>query len=222
MEPLFRNILPVILILLMLPPFRLAAAEPAEGGWIRVDGIVATIDGIPILRSDVLMEEDFGLLEAAVNGGKGFLGLMEPYLNRLLIMRELDDLGGFRLAEGEAEDAFAGYLAGAGGPRVLEEKMRRWGIEEGDVFGRFKEAFLASLYTESRIRFLVKVVPSDIERAYAEDPGRWGNVGLFEAWENIKSDLVGESFEMEKERWLSSLKKRYHLSISTPEEDPIP
>ena len=195
MEPLFRNILPVILILLMLPPFRLAAAEPAEGGWIRVDGIVATIDGIPILRSDVLMEEDFGLL---------------------------DDLGGFRLAEGEAEDAFAGYLAGAGGPRVLEEKMRRWGIEEGDVFGRFKEAFLASLYTESRIRFLVKVVPSDIERAYAEDPGRWGNVGLFEAWENIKSDLVGESFEMEKERWLSSLKKRYRLSISTPEEDPIP
>ena len=216
----FRNMLPVPFILLMLFPVGSVVAGPAEGDWALIDGIVATIDGIPVLRSDVLMEKDFGLLEAA-DGGKGFLGLLEPYLNRLLIMRELDDLGGYRLAEGEAEKSFAGYVAGAGGPTALEKKMRIWGVEEEDVFGRFKEALLASLYTESRIRFLVKVVPSDIERAYADDPGRWGNVGLFEAWENIKSDLVKESFELEKERWLNSLEKRYRLSMPTPGKDPL-
>ena len=220
MERLPENILPALLALLMLLPMNIAVAAPAVPDRILVDGIVATIDDSPVLSSDILLEEDFGLLETA-GGSGGFRELLDSHLNRLLIMKELDDIGGFRLMDGQAEEAFAGYLDRLGGRTAFEKKMKMWGVEEEDVFGWYKQVLLASLYTESRMKFLVKVVPSDIEQAYAEDPGRWGNVGIFEAWETIKSDLVGESFEVEKERWLSSLKKRYHLMMSPQEGEPL-
>jgi len=204
----------------MLLSMNIAVAAPAVPDRILVDGIVATIDDSPVLSSDILLEEDFGLLETA-GGSGGFRELLDSHLNRLLIMKELDDIGGFRLMDGQAERSFTGYLAGLGGRTAFEKKLKMWGVEEEDVFGWYKQVLLVSLYTESRMKFLVKVVPSDIEQAYAQDPGRWGNVGIFEAWETVKSDLVGESFEVEKERWLSSLKKRYHLMMSPQEGEPL-
>jgi hypothetical protein len=211
MNLLSRNILPAILLLLV--PFPLTAAgEPVESAWIQVDEIVATIDGDPVLRSDILMEKDFGLLET-VEEESGFPELLEAYLNRLLIERELDDIGGFRLAEGEAENSFTAFVAGKGGREAFEGKVKVWGVSEEEIFLRYRQALLASYYTENRIRFLVKVVPTDIEKAYEEDPEKWGGIGLFEAWDAIKSELMEESFEVEKERWISSLKERYRLMM---------
>jgi hypothetical protein len=91
--------------------------------------------------------------------------------------------------------------------------LKTWGIDEKEVYRRLERALLVSLYTESRIRFFVKVVPSDIENAYAENPQRWGDVPIFEVWESIKFELTKESFEREMNRWLDSLRERYRLSV---------
>ncbi len=219
MERLNGNIFFALLVLFLSMAAAVVGAATTDKDWVLIDGIAATIDGNPVLRSDVLMEKDFGLL-GKVDGSSGFAELLEPYLNRLLIMRELEDIGGFRLSEGQAEESFAKFLDGSGGRAEFEEKLSFWGATEEEIFGRFTQALLASLYTESRLKFLVKIIPSDIEKAYAEDPGRWGDSGIFEAWERIKQDLAEESLEVERERWMTSLRKRYHLIISNGEGEP--
>jgi hypothetical protein len=188
--------------------------------WYLVDGVVATIDGVPVLRSDIHMAEDLGLLEAnggsdgAPNGsGVSFEDLRDVYLNRMLILREVEELGGYRLNSGEAEGAYSGYVGQYPDKVTFREKLHMWGIDEVEVFRRLKNALLTTLYTESRLQFLVNVLPSDIEGAYREDPERWGNRGLYESWEAIRGDLIRETFAIEKRRWLETLRERYELVL---------
>ena len=214
-------------------PFLLALAVltgaarpvPAQPGalekeWTFVDGIVAAVDGDPVLLSEVMMERDFGLLKGSGQNGDP-PGLLDPYINRLLILKELDDVGGFRLDEGQEEEAFGEYLRNLGGEDVFAEKLEKWGVPREEIAGRFRRALLASLYSESRIRFLVKVLPADIEQTYGEDPEKWGGRTVIEVWEEIRDGLVQESFTQEKERWLKSLRDRYHLEIFPLEKDAI-
>jgi hypothetical protein len=195
----------------------LAAADAAdESRWELVDGVVATVDGAPVLRSDIHMEVDFGLLKAygKANGGQaGFDDLLDVYLNRLLIGREIDEVGGYRLVSGEAEGAYQGYLGQYPDKSFYLKKLHRWGVGEDEIFRRLKNALMTTLYTESRIQFLVNVLPADIEDAYMKDPERWGGRGLYESWEAIRADLVMETFAVEKQRWLDALKERYKLVL---------
>ena len=181
-------------------------------GWNLVDGVVATIDGEPVLRSDIHMEADLGLLKSNVTGG-GFEGWRDVYLNRRLILREVEELGGYRLNSGEAEGAYRGYLGQYPDMVTYREKLQMWGVDEVEVFRRLKNALLTTLYTESRLQFLVNILPSEIEDAYRKDPQRWGGRGLYESWEAIRGDLISETFAAEKNRWLETLRKRYELII---------
>jgi len=211
----------VLAVLLGTAPGIAAEPDPPSQEWVLVDGIAAIVENDPVLWSDIALEEDFGLLRTPGEGGK-FPELLNLYINRLLILKEREDIGGFRLEEEQAEGAFAEYLENLGGQEAFNTKLETWGVGEEEVVGRFKQALLASLYAESRIRFLVKVLPSDIEKAYEEDPGRWGNVGVFEAWDDIRDELVQKSFAQEKERWLKSLRNRYRLKMFFPEEEAEP
>lgn len=203
-----------------------ARSGPARSGaleaeWALVDGIVATVDGDPVLLSEVMMERDFELLKGS-GQTVDLPGLLDLYINRLLILKELEDVGGFRLDQGQEEEAFGEYLRNLGGKEVFSGKLEKWGVSGEEIAGRFRRALLASFYAESRIRFLVKVLPSDIEKAYAEDPGKWGGRTVIEVWEEIRDELVQESFAQEKERWLKSLRDRYQLEIFPLEGDAIP
>ena len=198
----------ILVALAGLGPGGVHADDAAE--WKHVDGIVATIDGVPVLRSDIYMEADFGLLEANGSGG-GFENLNEVYLNRMLILREVEELGGYRLNGGEAEGAFRGYLGRYQDRAAFDEKLALWGVNEAEIFRRLKNALLTTLYTESRLQFLVNVLPSEIEEAYRKDPQRWGNLGIYESWEAIRADLIQETFSSEKSIWLETLKERYEL-----------
>jgi len=184
--------------------------------WEYVDGIVATIGGSPVLRSDIHMEADFGLLEAngeANGSGDAFEGLKDVYLNRMLILREIEELGGYRLNSGEAEGAYRGYLGQFSDRIDFDDKLARWGVDEVEIFRRLKNALLTTLYTESRLQFLVNVLPSEIEEAYRKNPQRWGGRGLYESWETIRADLIRETFASEKGIWLGTLKERYELIL---------
>ena len=69
----------LLLPLLMLNPFHSLAQSGESSDWTRVDSIVATISGAPILETDILMENDLGLLQSSHLGG-GFSALLEAYL----------------------------------------------------------------------------------------------------------------------------------------------
>jgi len=205
-----------LLPLLLLSPFSSLAQNSETSEWTRIDSIVATIDGTPVLETDILMEIDLGLLTSS-HPGDGFGELLKSYLNRLLILKEVEEVGGFRLTAGQAEGAFQGYLLQYESAADFEAKLLRWGIDEEEVQGRLRRALLVSLYTESRIQFFVNVLPSDIEKAYEEDRERWGEVTIYEVWESIKSELLQSTYRKERDRWLNTLKTRYGLNVMTSE-----
>ena len=202
----------LLLPLLLLNPVLAFAQGIDPGEWTRVDSIVATISGAPILETDILMEMDLGLLESSHLGG-GFGQLLEPYLNRLLILKEVEEVGGFRLTTGQAAGAYQGYLLRYENKEEYEGKLQMWGITEEEVLGRLSRALLVSLYTESRIQFFVNVLPSDIEKAYEEDQESWGEATIYEVWESVRSELLQSTYRMERDRWLSTLRTRYDLTV---------
>jgi len=209
----------IFLILLLLMHAISSFAQGQEsGGWTRVDSIVATISGEPVLESDILMEIDLGLLEST-HLGDDFDPLLEAYLNRMLILMEVGEIGGFRLTEGQAEGAYQGYLRRYESMEVYEAKLRTWGIDEDDVLSMLKQALLASLYTESRIQFFVNILPSDIEKAYEENRERWADASIYEVWETIRSELLQSTYRKERDRWLSSLRDRYDLIVYSSDGD---
>ncbi|UCF88016.1 MAG: hypothetical protein JSV70_06200 [bacterium] len=173
---------------------------------------MAAIGETPVLETDILMEMDLGLLGSS-HLGADFNRLLEAYLNRMLILREVEEVGGFRLTAGQAEGAYQGYLLNYESREEYELKLTTWGIDEQEVFNRLGRALLASLYTESRIQFFVNILPSDIERAYEEDPERWGDATVYEVWEAIRSELVQETYQRERDRWLQTLRDRYDLIV---------
>ena len=201
-----------LLPLLLLNPLFAVAQGPGPDGWTRVDSIVATISGAPILETDILMEMDLGLLESS-HLGDDFGLLLEAYLNRLLILKEVEEMGGFRLTAGQAEGAYQGYLLRYESKEDYEGKLQMWGLDEEDVFGWLSRALLVSLYTESRIQFFVNVLPSDIEKAYEEDQDRWGGATIYEVWESVRSELMQSTYRKERDRWLATLRTRYDLNV---------
>ena len=201
-----------ISLLLVLSTSPSLARGEGVNGWIRADSIVATIDGVPILETDILMEIDLGLLGSA-HLGDDFNGLLQAYLNRMLILREVEEVGGFRLTAGQAEGAYQGYILRYENREDYETKLRMWGIGEQDVLGRLSRALLASLYTESRIQFFVNVLPSDIEKAYEENRERWGEATIYEVWDKIRSELLQSTYSRERDRWLTTLRERYDLVV---------
>ncbi len=200
------------LLLLLLNPLSSIAQSSESPGWTRVDSIVATISGAPILETDILMEMDLGLLESS-HLGDGFSVLMEAYLNRMLILREVEEVGGFRLTTGQAAGAYQGYLLRYESIADYEAKLDMWGISEEDVRSRLSRALLVSLYTESRIQYFVNILPSDIEKTYEEDRERWGEATIYEVWETIRSELLRSTYRKERDRWLDILRNRYDLVV---------
>lgn len=208
---------PCLFVLLLLL-FSSSALGTELNGWVKVDSIVATINGDPVLETDILMEIDLGFLEST-HLGDDFSKLLEAYLNRMLILREVEEVGGFRLTTGQIEGAYQGYLLRYEDIEDYKAKLDMWGIDEQDVRDRLKRALLASLYTESRIQFFINILPSDIEKAYEEDRERWGEATIYEVWETIRSELQQSTYRTERDRWLNALRERYDLIVFAADGD---
>jgi hypothetical protein len=193
-------------------------AKPALAGDETVilgkelDRVIATVDGEPVLRSDIMLEMDLGLLSSG-NDDPEFEELVDPYLNRLMIIREVEELGGYRLPPGQAENSYIGYRASFESREHYRKKLAAWGVTDEEVKARLKRALLVSLYTESRIQFFINILPSDIEEAYNREPEKWGGRSVYEVWDEINSVLESEAFAREQERWMETLRARYRLEI---------
>jgi len=199
-------------LILMMSVVNSATGEPADGSWQTIDRIIASIESEPVLLSDVIMEIDLSLLTLP-NGTTDLKALLNLYLNRLLIIREVEEVGEFRLTNHQKEGSYRGYLTQYADNTAYIDKLESWGISEQEVKSRLNRALLASLYTESRIKFFIRVLPFDIEEAYEQYPERWGDKGLYEVWNQIKKELSEEAFERERDRWMGTLRTRYKVEI---------
>ena len=206
----------ILLLLLAFSPAVHVAAEPdgtvEAAPPILLDGVIAVIEEEPVLLSDVMMEHDLGLLEPA-SGEKDIKALLIPYLNRLVIIREAEEVGSFNLASGQIQGAYKGYLSRFENDWAFETKLEQWGIDEKEVIRRLVRALTVSLYTESRIQFFIGVLPSEIEETYQKDPERWGGRELFEVWNEIRESLQEQAFARERTRWLDTLWERYRVEL---------
>ncbi len=204
-------------LLAALNPAALLAAPSADVPWTELDRVVAEVNGAPILLSDLSLERDFGLLSS----GEGEVsGLFTAYLNRRMIAEEIREFGGFTVPPEQLASSRAAFLARFPDREVLRGRLSRWGVTEEEVLLRVDEALTVSLYTESRVRFFVQVLPREIEEAYAKDPSRWGGRALEEAWNDVRDALSAEVFVREVERWLANLRERYRVTVLVPEEAP--
>lgn len=210
------RILSITLLLVALLPTARAVAVRGESGismpGTLLDAVIAVIEGEPVLLSDVMMEHDLGLLEP-VDGEGEVDALLVPYLNRLAIIREAEEIGSFSLASGQIKGAYGGYLSRFESDEAFKAKLQQWGIDEQEVIRRLIRALTVSLYTESRIQFFIGVLPSEIEETYQKDPQRWGDRELFEVWNEIRDSLQEEAFARERKRWLDTLWKRYRVQM---------
>jgi hypothetical protein len=191
---------------------RAANTADGSGGWVVLDRVVARVNGSPVLLSDIMLERDLGLLEGE-QGATDEASLISIYLRRRMILEEVREFGGFSLSPAESQGASAGYLRRFPDPAAFSTLLDRWGITRGEVLRRLEEALTASLYTESRVRFFIQVLPGDVERAYAGDPPRWKGVSLEKAWAEIQGELTGEAFRREVGRWLDVLRDRYRVEV---------
>ncbi len=167
-------VIPVLLSVILFSAAPIRAVHMPFPEWTEVDRIVATINGNPVMVSDLMIEHDFGLLEHPQREANSIDDLIEPFLNRLLILEEIGEVGGFSISKTQAEGAFRGYMTTFGGSSAFKNKNDEWGTDPIDIKRRLTRALTASLYTESRIRFFVNILPSDVEEAYRKDPDRWG------------------------------------------------
>lgn len=187
--------------------------DPATGSaWRELDRILALVNGAPCLLSDLLLEKDFGLLQGG-EGGDDLESLSRAYLQRRLILEEIREFGGFSFSPGELSGAVTGYLSRFPVEGDFDARLARWGISRDEIVKRLEDALTASLYTESRIRFLVQVLPADVENEYRSDPARWGGKSLEEAWGEVRDAVATEAFSREVERWIASLRDRYQLTL---------
>lgn len=205
-------------LILMMSVVNSATGEPADGSWQTIDRVIASIESEPVLLSDVIIEIDLSLLTLP-DGATDLKALLNLYLNRLLIIREVEEVGEFRLTNHQKEGSYRGYLTQYTDNTAYIDKLESWGISEQEVKSRLNRALLASLYTESRIKFFIRVLPFDIEEAYEQYPERWGDKGLYEVWNQIKKELSEEAFERERDRWMGTLRTRYKVEIMNAEND---
>ncbi len=182
--------------------------------WVEIDRIVATVNANPVVLSEIMMEYEFGLLSTSDGEAKSIDDLIEPYINRLLILEEISEVGGFRVSKLQVQGAFRAYMTRFGGKKGFEKKAAEWGTDAAEIKRRLSRALTASLYTESRIQFFVNILPSDVEEAYAKEPERWGDGTLFALWNHIKETLQQEAFVRERDRWFASLRERYDLRMA--------
>jgi len=188
-----------------------AAGAPGDD-WQELDRVIAVVNGAPVLLSDLFLESDLGLLEGA-GGTRDVESLSRSYLSRRMVLEEIREFGGFSLSPAELAGAVSGYLSRFPGEGEFERRLSRWGIPREEVVRRLGDALTASLYTESRVRFFVQVLPSDVEREYARDPSRWGGKSLEEAWAEIREEVAARAFDREVERWMGHLRERYRVTV---------
>ena len=190
--------------------------------WVEIDRIVATVNANPVVLSEIMLEYEFGLLASPGGEAKTMGDLIEPYLNRLLVLEEINEVGSFRISKLQVQGAFRAYLVRFGGMKGFKKKAAEWGTDATEIRRRLSRALTASLYTESRIQFFVNILPSDVEEAYAEEPEKWGEGTLLSLWNNIKETLQQEAFVRERDRWIASLRERYHLTMIDEKSGGLP
>src|SRR5512138_3277549 len=193
------------------------AFSSSDASLTELDRVVAEVNGTPILLSDLELERDLGLLTSGERNGAGSLA---AFLNRRMIAEEIREFGGFTVPPEELARARSAFLARFPDRGELARRLARWGVDLEEVLRRVDEALTVSLYTESRVRFFVQVLPGEIEEAYAKDPARWGGRALEEAWNDVRDDLAREVFVREVERWMANLRERYRVTVLAPEEAP--
>jgi hypothetical protein len=196
-------------VLALLLPVALVAA-------VEVERVVAVVNHVPILASDV------DLAEAAVLVPRGSGESEESYRNAVaeaLVDLELrwQDLESSAIASRlpvDLETAWRTTVRRAGGEAVLEERLQRIGLPESELRDLVRRAAIVEAYVASRFGPFVRPTQQEVDKAWRDEfVPKLQAAGepvppLADVRAKLDALLRERKLSAEVERWTAELAKR--------------
>jgi hypothetical protein len=148
-----RNILLIALISLMLHPLSLAET---------VDGVLATVDVSPILRSDLQL----AALVRLAGPDADPADLLDARIRLELQYRDLAVTGGLRRVRPDPEQALFTLIAAGGGREHLEARLPEYGLSWADLESLALRIAGTRAWVDQQLRPRVMVTSDDLEELY--------------------------------------------------------
>jgi hypothetical protein len=218
-----------ILVLLLITLSHRAPAAAGQGGEIRLDRLLAEVNGRVITLSDLELARDLNAVLVFGRGGppSGMRAELERLIDQELLRRELE-----RFGVGEEESGYVqarldelrrGYAEIGGLPALL----RRLGLQETELVAYLRLQAKLLRFIDLRFKPFVSVGDDEVASYYEQSfARRLRDAGLpvpppAEAAEKIRSILIEEKVNAALDEWLrnarSASRIEYFLDEGGPE-----
>jgi hypothetical protein len=174
------------------------------------DRVLATVDGHMVTLSDVRATTTLGLTPAA--GAAGGDAALDRWIERLLVLQEVDRFAPPEPAAAAIESRLAAVLAPLGTPDAVQTTLARLGIDRAWVQRWVRDDIRIQAYTEQRFAGSLEPTSEELENYYREHAAEFVRDGR-----ELSSDeahvLAREHVMAARRRalladWLDGLKRR--------------
>lgn len=181
-----------------------------------VERVLALVNGVPILASDVELADIAGLVPRLP--GEDEAAFRSAVLEALIALElRYQDLAEAHLEKRvpyDWEAAWQRVVAQAGGEEVLNRKLNAAGLSQGDLVRLVRRAALVEAYVAKRFAPGVRVSREDVEAFYrSEFLPRWpATAGPPPPLEQVRAEVEAlvreDKLRREVERWTQELAQR--------------
>lgn len=174
-----------------------------------IDRVLATVDGQLITLSDVRVTTTLGLTPADAVGGDAAL---ERWIERLLVLQEVDRFAPPEPAEAAVEARVSAVLAPLGSPDVVTATLTRLGIDRAWVERWARDDLRMQAYTEQRFAGSLEPTGDELENYYREHASEFVRDGRDVTTEEARA-MAREHVMAARRRalvadWLDGLRRR--------------
>ncbi len=131
------------------------------------DRVLATVDGHMVTLSDVRATTTLGLTPAAAVGDAGDAGL-DRWIDRLLVLQEVDRFAPPEPAAAAVESRVAAVLAPLGTPDQARTTLAHLGIDQAWVQRWVRDDLRIQAYTDQRFAGSLEPTSDELENYYRE------------------------------------------------------
>lgn len=205
-----------------------ATAQPSDSGpAVRIDGLAAIVGGdTPGPDSEVILRSDVELRARIALAGRtsGPLplgpiprGLMAATLRELigehLLSREARRLAAARASAAEVVRERQRLMRSAGGGARLRELLRAIGGRLAEIDAIAQRRALVAAFLSANLEGATVVTDAEVERAYAAEPERFGELPRELAHAQLRAQLARKALDETIARWVEVLRARIPVRI---------
>lgn len=185
----------------------------------EVERVLAVVNGVPILASDVELAEAAGLVprQAGEDDTDYRRAVVSALVDLELRWQDLTAAGIAARVQTDLDAAWRATVQRAGGDEALRRRLERMGLGERELREMVRHAAVVQAYVASRFAPFVRPTPQDIETAWREELlpqlEKEGNhvPQLADVRGEVEALLRERKLSSEVERWTADLAKRAEI-----------